>query len=298
MRSWEYDGLFDSIMATENQGEDLMSHFWRNEPSAIRVGSMGYRTRTIKAGTRLEAEVYPIFGREREKRLRAEKRNRTPEKVFRNNINRAKRRLILLVEENFRVDQDIHLTLTYAGDVPTYENAKKDVMNFLRRVKRVREKRGMSELKYIGSIGHDQNQRIHCHCVMSGGIDRSELEMIWRKGIANAIRLQDFGGGLAGMANYLYRQNEREKLKGNRVNMKAWFSSRNLRQPKEHTSDSKLSKAKIKLIAYDFNNSAKSVMEKIYPGYVFEDCKVYYSDVVDGVYIRAVMRKIDGRRGA
>ena len=63
--AWEYEGLFDSIMESGNKGEDLLSDFWKNEPSAIRVGSMGYRTRTIKAGPRLEAEVYPIFGREK-----------------------------------------------------------------------------------------------------------------------------------------------------------------------------------------------------------------------------------------
>ena len=73
MAAWEYEGLFDSILQSDNQAEDMLSSFWTKEPSAIRVGTMGYRTRTIKAGDRLEAEVYPIFGREKEKRLRKEK---------------------------------------------------------------------------------------------------------------------------------------------------------------------------------------------------------------------------------
>ena len=54
-----------------------------------------------------------------------------------------------------------------------------------------------------------------------------------------------------------------------------------------------MSKSRIKRIAYDFKNSAKEIMERTYPGYVFENCVVYYSDVVDGVYIRAVMRRIE-----
>ena len=293
--AWEYDGLFDSIMEGNGQEEDLLSTFWRKEQSAIRVGSMGYRTHTIKAGDRLEAEVHPLFGREKEKRLRAEKKNRTPERVFRNNINRAKRRLILLMEANFRAEEDLHMTLTYAAEVD-YQRAVRDLKNYFKRVRRLRERMGLDELKYIWSIGHDQNQRLHAHVVMNGGVSRKELEKLWGHGIANALMLQEYGKGLQGMANYLYKQNEREKLKGNRVNFKSWCGSRNLKQPKEHASDSKLSNAKIKRIAYDFKNSAKEIMERTYPGYVFENCVVYYSDVVDGVYIRAVMRRIGSGR--
>ena len=293
MATWEYEGLFDSIMAGDSQGDDLLSGFWKTEPSSIRVGSMGYRTRTIKAGARLEAEVYPVFGRETEKRLRKEKRNRTPERVFRNNISRAKRRLILLMEANFKAEEDLHITLTYDGETPGYREAVKDLHNYFKRVKRLREKRGLEELKYIWSIGHDAGQRIHAHVVMNGGIDRAELEKLWRHGIANGNMLQVYGGGLAGLANYLYKQNEKEKLRGNRINFKAWAGSRNLKQPKEHVSDSKISKARIKRIAYDFKNEAKAIMERTYPGYVYDSCTVFYSDVVDGVYIRAVMRRIE-----
>ena len=291
--AWEYEGLFDSIMESGNQGDDLLSDFWRKEPSSIRVGSMGYRTRTIKAGNRLEAEVYPIFGREKEKRLRAAKKNRTPDRVFRNNIARAKRRLILLLEANFRAEEDIHITLTYKGETPEYKSAIRDLKNFFKRVKRAREKAGLDELKYLWACGHDSEQRIHFHVVMNGGLGRDVLERIWKKGIANTYRLQEYGNGLQGIANYLYKQNERAKLRGERINYKTWAGSRNLDPPKEHESDSKMSKARIKRIAYDFKNSAKEIMERTYPGYVFENCVVYYSDVVDGVYIRAVLRRIE-----
>lgn len=294
MATWEYEGLFDSIMVSDNQGEhadDMLADFWRKEPSSIRVGSMGYRTRTIKAGNRLEAEVYPIFGREKEKRLRAAKKNRTPDRVFRNNINRAKRRLVLLLEENFKADEDVHVTLTYKGGTPEYQEGVRDLKNFFKRVKRAREKAELDELKYLWACGHDSEQRIHFHVVMNGGLARDVLERIWKKGIANTYRLQEYGNGLQGIANYLYKQNERAKLRGERINYKTWAGSRNLKQPKEHESDSKISKARIKCIAFDFQNEAKAIMERTYPGYVYENCTVYYSDVTDGVYIRAVMRR-------
>ena len=252
---------------------------------------MGYRTRTIKAGTRLEAEVYPIFGRSMEQEARRARSNLTRERQAQLNVRRAKRRLVLLMENNFSYDEDVHVTLTYAGAEPTEKRCRKDIRNFLNRVKRMREKMGLPELKYIYAVGHDAGQRIHVHCVMNGGVGRDELERIWQKGYANTIRLQKQGGGLQGMANYLYRQNEKAKDSGERVGVHMWSGSRNLKKPKEHVSDTKMSNRKVKKIALSFGNLSREIMEKVYPGYRLEDCRVHFSDVVDGVYLRCVMRK-------
>ena len=287
--AWEYEGLFYAIPETGR--EDLLADYWRTEATATRIGSMGYRTRTIKAGERLEAEVYPIFGRSQEKTAKRAKENLTKERQSQLNSRRAKRRLVLLMEANFKTDEDIHVTLTYAGEEPTVKRCRKDVRNFLNRVKRLREKRGLPELKYISAIGHDKDQRIHVHCVMNGGIERDELERIWKKGYANTIRLQKYGKGLQGMASYLYRQNEKAKDNGERQGFHMWSGSRNLKKPREHVSDTKISNRKVKMIAQNFRTMAWEILEKVYPGYALEDCQVYYSDMVDGVYIRCVMRK-------
>ena len=286
---WEYEGLFDVIPSDG----DLLAGYWKSEATATRIGSMGYRTRTIKAGTRLEAEVYPIFGRSQEQTARREKLNLTRERQSQLNTKRAKRRLVLLMENNFSYDKDIHVTLTYAGAEPTLERCRKDVRNFLLRVKRQREKRKLDELKYIYAIGHDAGQRIHVHLVMNGGIGRDELETMWAKGYANTIRLQKQGGGLQGMANYLYRQNEKARDNGERQGCHMWSGSRNLKPPKEHTSDTKISNRKVKKAALDFGAEGKAILERTYPGYALESWQVLFSDVVDGVYIRAVMRKGD-----
>jgi len=286
--AWEYEGLFDAM--PEDGTGDLLSEYWKTEVTATRIGRMGYRTRTIKAGTRLEAEVYPIFGKSMEQTARREKQNMTAERQSQLNTRRAKRRLVLLMETNFRVDEDIHVTLTYAGEEPDEKRCRKDMRNFLCRVKRLREKRGMDELKYIYAIGHDRDQRIHIHCVMNGGIGRDELERIWKKGYANTMRLQNQGKGLQGMANYLYRQNEKAKDNGERIGYHMWSGSRNLKKPKVRTSDTKMSNRKVKMIAQNFRAMAKEIMERVYPGYTLEDGRVYLSDVVDGVYIRCVMR--------
>ena len=49
-------------------------------------------------------------------------------------------------------------------------------------------------------------------------------------------------------------------------------------------------------MAYDMQAVAKSQMEKLYPSYRFIECKVYYSDILDGVYIKVLMRKKEEKK--
>ena len=277
---WEFEDLFD--VGKPEAG--LLDSYWREQPTEIRVGRMGYRTRTIKAGPRLEVEIYPIFGRENSGRLRAAKKNLTPEAVQRNNDERSRRRLIQLIDANFD-EKDYHVTLTYAGRPPEYEQARKDVKNFLRAVKRKREQRGLDELKYVYTIEDSEDgkkKRIHIHAIINGGISREELEEIWGMGYANADNLQPDENGLEAIARYITKQQK---------NRRKWARSRNLKQPKVRTSDTKVSNARVRRLAVDFPNQAKEIMEKLFPKYTFTKSMMRYSDVVDGAYIRCVMRR-------
>ena len=289
--AWEFEDLFDiSADRSTNllDGEWNAEGYWRDIPTEIRVGRMGYRTRTIRAGRRLEVEIFPIFGRESSGRARRAKANLTPEAVQRNNEERSKRKLILLADANFD-ERDVTVTLTYAGTPPTYEQAQADVKNFLRAVKRKREKSGMEPLKYIYTIEDNEDgklKRIHVHLIMNGGIPREELEAIWGKGYANADRLQPNENGLEALTRYMTKQQR---------NRRKWAHSRNLKKPKQRTSDTKVSNARVKRLALDFPNSAKEIMEKLYPEYMHVKTVMRYSDVVDGAYIRCVMRRKPGR---
>lgn len=288
--SWEFEDLFD--ISAEKSGSLLDGEwnegYWRDIPSEIQVGRMGYRTRTIKAGPRLEVEIFPIFGREKAAKARAAKRNITPEAMQRNNEERSRWKLIQLIDANFD-ERDIHLTLTYLGTPPNYDQALTDVKNFLRAVKRKREKRDQEPLRYIYTIeGNDDGtkERIHVHMIMNGGIDREELEQIWGKGYANADHLQPNENGLEALARYITKQQK---------NRRKWARSRNLKKPKQRTSDTKVSNARVKRIAIDFPNSAKEIMEKLFPEYTHTKTIMRFSDAVDGAYIRCVMRRRPGR---
>ena len=292
---WEFEGLFDAEIDPEDQS--MLANFWKDEKTGIKIGHMGYRRRTTKAGNRIEAEVYPVFGRADRARARAAKKNATPDAMKKLNTERAARRLIQLIEANF-TEADVCLGLSYEGTPPDDDRVRKDLRNLINKVKRIREKRGLPEMKYIYAIGGDEmpsagysGKRPHVHFITNGGIERDELEAIWGNGTANCDRLQPNENGLEGLARYLMKQRfDRPEKK----NAKKWSRSRNLKEPQRKTTDCKISNGRVKRIAFDFLSHAKETMEKLYPGYDLKDSRVYYSDVVDGVYIRCVMRKRKG----
>jgi hypothetical protein len=285
--------------------------WWKREGCDLRVGQMGYRTTTTVAGDILVAEIYPAWGREKRKTGRKAKRNLTPERIQKYNEQRARFRLELLMDNNFTAD-DLNMTLTYT-DAPTEAEARKDVKNYIARLKRERKRRGLPEMKYVYALEDERDGRkkqLHCHLVMSGGISRTDAEKIWRKGsaargFANCDELQPDKEGLRKLAFYIYDQNRgKETAKGKRH----YSCSKNLKEPKVRSSMSRVGPGKVRKMARDFNAVAPGIMEKVYPGFEFvrglrfqenesgtmsESC-VRFSDYTDGVYIRVMMKRATG----
>ena len=288
--AWEFEDLFNNVR-TDDGG-------FLAEPCFIPVGTMGYRRRTTVSGPRIDAEVFPVFGRGVKTMLRkARTGNGTPDAQKKANRDRSILRAIQIVEANFG-KRDVALALTYNGEAPTQDRVDKDLRNFADRVKRRRKNLGLRELKYWAVIGGDEmpeagysGKRPHIHIFMNGGISRDELELMWGKGFANVDRLQPGSEGLAAIATYFAKQiQDRKETKGAR----RWRASKNLVKPVQRSRDAKMPNSRVRRIAYDFKNEAKAVMEKLYPGYVMtEEPVVRYSDYTPGVYIRAVLRRIE-----
>ena len=286
---WEFEDLF-------NNRRDLDGGFLA-EPCFVPVGQMGYRRRTTVSGPRIDAEVFPVFGRQQRGAMRRAKSQITSVAQKRANEERSRIRLIQLVEANF-TDKDLSIGLDYDGEAPTPERIDKDIRNFVARVKRYRKRNGLPEMKYIYAIGGDEmpspgysGTRPHAHMITQGDIDRDELEKMWGHGRANTHRLQPRDEGLGGISVYFTKQvQDRPPKKG----VRKWRSSKNLTQPIRRARDAKMPNTRVRRIAYDFENEAKAVMEKLYPGYVLQKCIVKYSDIVPGVYIRCVLRKLRG----
>ena len=284
--SWKYEDLFNNKITGDGS--------FLEEPPMIPVGRMGYRRRTTVSGPRIDAEVFPVFGRKQRGELRRAKSQITRDAQQRANDERSRIHFIQIVEKNF-TDKDVAMGLDYAGKAPEPKRVEMDIDNFIARVRRARKKAGLPEMKYVFAIGGDEmpsagysGKRPHIHMIMTGGLDRDELEKIWGHGHANCDRLQPRDEGLGGIAVYFTRQKQdRAPKKGARK----WRGSRNLDQPVPRSIDARIPNGKVKRIAYDFRNEAKEVMERLYPGYKLQDCQVRYSDFIDGVYIRCVMRR-------
>ena len=273
---WEWEALFDVRARTELERD------WAMEPVRARAGWLLYRTRTIKAGPVTECEVYPVYGREQERRARKARENISPERMQRANHQAAIRRIIRLANANF-TNQDLHVTLTYDGCVPDWEQCQKDVRNFIRRMQYLRGKRGLEKARYIYTIEDNesgQKKRIHCHMLLSGGISREEIEACWRKGWANADRLQPNEEGLAAIAKYITKAQK---------NRKKWCCSKGLKQPKVSVSNTRLSRRKVERLASDLEHEWRDVLRTAYPGTEPVSCDVWTSDMMPGVFIRCQM---------
>ncbi|MHC1772968.1 MAG: hypothetical protein AB9907_14805 [Flexilinea sp.] len=193
-----------------------------------------FRTKTIKSGPVLESEIYPIWNTRSETRSARERVTREAQQ----NLNRdnAVKKLVRLVNTNF-TDRDLAITLTYEGPTPDLHQAQKDIRNYIRRVRDLRRKHGLSEMKYIYVIegqGPGQKQkpdgdqmalpgipesggdkvitRVHHHIILSGAelpdVDtRDVLERLWGKGWANCRRLQpDADSWLEAIARYMVKK--------------------------------------------------------------------------------------------
>lgn len=251
---------------------------------------MPYREKKIYSGKILEVEIYPISLQERkQKRKKKEKESAVKQKNL--NDKNAKKHLIRLLNTNF-TDKDIAVHLTYTDkELPENEKqVKRDISNYLRRIKNYRRKQGLDELKYIAVLEYAEQEnnkkavRVHHHIVMSG-MDRDVVEGLWTKGRANADRLKADENGYEALGRYITKD-----PKGS----KRWTQSRNLKQPVVKVNDFKFSKKKA--IDVSRNCEDRQMFEKLYPGYFLNDCKVAINEITAETYLYIKMRSLGKRK--
>jgi hypothetical protein len=240
-----------------------------------------YRVKTIKSGNMLECEIYPIWKRKSEvSRAKKEMSTRKAQKNL--NDKNAKKNIIRLMNANFN-ERDLAMVLSYKGKPPDENQARKDIQNYIRRIRDYRKKHGLSDLKYIYVIEFEtegnNKKRIHHHLIMND-MDRDIAEKLWNSGYANSKRLQPNEFGLEGIARYICKD-----PKGS----KRWCASRNLDEPKVTIADHKITRNQAAKIARN-QNEAHLIFQKIYKGYIFNDLSVKFNDFVSGAYLYARMR--------
>lgn len=177
-----------------------------------------------------------------------------------------------LVHMNFD-EKDLFVDLTFNN-----KNLPKDrldaiqvVKNYIARIRRMRKKRGLPDLKYIYVVSDSDTfgnkKRLHVHMIMNGELDRDEVEKAWKCGYCQTDRLQPNEYGVTGKVMYMAKQSKGERR---------WSASKNLDKPVAIVSDKAISRAKAE--SMERNPEDKAFFEKLYPGWTFTDCIVEYPD--------------------
>lgn len=142
------------------------------------------------------------------------------------NARTAAKKLARLLNANF-YPGDWHCTLTYEGKEPETAEAKKELENFIRRMKREYEKQGL-EFKWI-AVTEFHHKRIHHHIVMSY-IDERVIARQWKRGHVNFKGLGR-NRNYRKLAEYLVKETSKTMSEPGSEIRKRWSASRNLVRP-------------------------------------------------------------------
>lgn len=250
------------------------------------------REKQIKSGRLFETSFYPVYDSGRRMKEKKERKEISSEEQQAYNRKRAEKKFIRLVNCNFD-NEDIFLHLTYDPvNAPlSEEGARKDVTNYLRRIKRYRKKQGLPDLKYIYVL----EQKVyktgryaglvnwHCHMFMNGGgFTRDMAEDMWTKGMTNADRYQPDTFGPETAAKYLCKDPQGKKR---------FVTSKNLKKPVESKpKDGKVGRRTVEKMA-KLHCDDKEYWERRYKGYNFIKCDAHYNEYNGHWYVSVVMFK-------
>ncbi len=247
-----------------------------------------YREGRYIAGRYMDVALYPVFP---SARRRKNKFRPSTEGQRRLNAVNAENRLLRLLHANF-TEADLEIHLTYAEDrLPRGEDEiRRDLQNWIRRVKRLYAAQGLP-LKYIAVTERGQQSgRVHFHVTLSGGVDRDRLEKLWGRGYANSRRLQfDDNEGLRRLCGYIFARDRKDSG----VWKKRWNASKNLVQPEYRQATGRVSARRMERI---FFSADAAELERLYPGYRVTGVRFVYNDINDGFYIHARFVAEPGKR--
>ena len=255
---------------------------------------MKIREKRIYSGKILEAEFYPVTldGR-RYGRATKKKPSRASQQKL--NDRNARKKLRRLIEENFEEEKDYYCTFTYTDEeMPiTYEDCKRDLTNFFRRIRRARERADLPELKYIYAIEFTVSKRtgvarFNIHMVISGGLPRKTVKAIWGKGeIKKVEELQSGERGFERLANYLCKEWDNELLPDTR---KRYTPSRNLRQPVEKKKDGVFKPRFMEKLCTQLVDD-RDYWENRYKGYSFVSAEPEFNEDYGAWYLSVFLKK-------
>jgi hypothetical protein len=245
-----------------------------------------YREKKIYSGPIMDIEIYPVNLQIKNPGNRRKKEKVSSEFQKKLNEKNAKKRVVRLVNGNFtRGDLIAHLTFRPKDMPSTYEEVKKHVTNYIRRIKVYRKKHGLPDMKYIYVIEYTVKKtgelNWHVHLIMSA-MDRNVAEDMWPYADwTNVDRLQPNEFGSKGIARYMAKDPQGKKR---------WSQSRNLEKPySPKPKDGKHTKLGVKRMATMYVDDA-TYFEKKYKGYQFLMCEPLFNEYNMSWYMTITMR--------
>lgn len=229
----------------------------------------------------MEMEIFHVSGKKKVGRARKMKDTMPAQRKI--NDKNSKKFFSRLVNTNF-TSGDLTIDLTYSNrHLPSSrEEVRRDVRNYIEKLKRVRKKEGLPQIKYIYVISNSDQYgneaRWHVHMFVNT-MDRDIAENKWTKGTANAGKLHPNEYGITGKAMYVAKQKKGER---------SWSASTNLKRPEALVSDHKVSRRQLEHIADSPDD--RRFIERMINGknhiWTFTDCIVEYDGrqmIIDGL---------------
>jgi len=191
---------------------------------------MHYNQKKYKTGKVIEVENSRSLFMQPAKH-RQPKVNKSSKEMKEQNYKYAARKLTRLINNNFG-HNDWHLSQTYQEELrpDTPERFRKDVENFLKRVRRRFQKHG-KQMKAVYAVGYGEDHAAHIHLVINGDIDLKEITDCWNYGFIRATRL-DRSGDYIKLAEYILKHTKNTFDNPTlAVFKKRWNQSSNLKIP-------------------------------------------------------------------
>ena len=244
-------------------------------------------------GDMLDIDIFTVKKTGKTRKSKAKPTSEVQERLNRKSSEKKLRRTIHL---KFRAGRDWELHLTFSSEFlpKSDDDHKREIQNFMRRVKRLYKKHGEEKtLKYIIVLGgRDGMSRRHAHITITGTdkFGRSDLEALWKLGTANADRLQDRDDRMFSPLSH-YVGGTKQFIRSDDVRgKKSWWGSRNLEKPKADQRTGHLSQRAVRELIFTDELDCEAV-EKIYPGYRVVEYEVTEPDIFGQIYINVLMKR-------
>lgn len=265
-------------------GEETREEFIEGKFRAM--GGCRIMTNRIISGDYVEINIYPVWTNWKDTpRSQERKESRKVQKNL--NDKNSRKHLVRLTNANFHKG-DLILTLTYPeGCCPDLKKARRDMKNYISRLKRSRSRQGLPPLKYIYVMEYaeegSKKVRIHHHMIINR-MDRDEAERLWKMGRVECKYAQPDDFELEGFATYI------SKLSCQKGCHK-YAASKNLDKPKEYKSVTKLSRKKFAEIIKSGDEKAE-LLEAMYKGQLkYLDSETYINTEYGGFYLYSRLRR-------